>query len=164
MIRPEFVQLSSSLSSLEVTLVELRFPSSKRSCIVGSLYRPPSSSSVLFLKDLTLLVDTIYTYSDDLLLMGDLNFDFLKSLDSSISDSFALLRLQNLVTLPTRVTATSASLLDVVLSSIPERFSKAISLDSRGLSDHHLVGCARILSSPSWSFFLYLAQFSAHAP
>ena len=80
---------------------------------------------------------------DNLVILGDLNCD-ISHPDKGSTEGRALLdlmneyNLTNLIREPTRVTATSITLIDVILTNRPRSFLTAGTFDL-GLSDHHLV-------------------------
>lgn len=94
------------------------------------------------------MVEVALGSSDDVLVMGDINLDLLG--DSNVvidfKDSVSLLEVHNLVSEPTRLSSTSATLIDVILSSKPQLYSKSRSLstDSDSISDHNLVAAIRL--------------------
>ena len=80
---------------------------------------------------------------ENLVILGDLNCDILRP-DKGPREGRALMdlmieyNLTNLIREPTRVTATSSTLIDVILTNRPRSFLTSGTLDL-GLSDHHLV-------------------------
>ena len=96
-----------------------------------------SSSIAHFTTDFSVLTESLYLLSDDVSLLGGINIDFHNS--NTPQDVTELLQLQNLVESPPRVTATSSYLLDVIRVSQLSLYSPADSLDSLGITDHHLV-------------------------
>lgn len=80
---------------------------------------------------------------DNLVILGDLNCNILHP-DKGSREGRALLdlmikyNLTNLIREPTRVSATSSTLIDVILTNRPLSFLTSGTLDL-GLSDHHLV-------------------------
>lgn len=134
--------------SLESVCVEITIRHGTTT-VVGAFYRPPSGSAGQFSEELISLMDMIYEQNDDVLLMGAINFDFSRPITEEISDCLHLLQLRNLVTQKTRRTATTATLLDVILTTHPAQYSESSSIDSSGISDHHLVCIARLPPVPS---------------
>lgn len=142
--RPD-LQMDYQCGNLEFVCSEIEFSRGIHS-IVCCCYRPPSGDVSHFVDQLSSVVENAYRVSDDIAILGDINVDLLSHsrVCTEESDSLSLLQLQNLVVQPTRLTATSATLLDVILSTQPERFSASISIDSSGLSDHNLVSATRL--------------------
>ena len=108
--------------------------------VISCCYRPPSSPVRQFSADFTELTENLYLHSNDVTILGDINVDLSSSnVPQDVVDVFVLYQLKNIVESPTRVTATSSCLIDVILVSHPHLYSPAQSLDSCGISDHHLV-------------------------
>lgn len=119
-------------------------------CILGICYRPPqcSSSFVNKLHDAIHLVITRFPDSP-IFLFGDFNFPNIvwldhypvPSLSSSQCSEFVKMcsdfNLRQLVNQPTRVTASSSSILDLVLTTCPDLVSPISYLS--GLSDHSVL-------------------------
>ena len=111
--------------------------------IVIAAYRPPCLSKSLWTQDLgDLLLRTRNRY-DNIMVVGDLNCD-LSDPDKHDKQGRALLDLMevynmsNMIKQPTRVTTSSSSLIDVILTTSPRLFSTSGVFDL-DLSDHKLV-------------------------
>ena len=72
-----------------------------------------------------------------IIITGDLNLDRLKPEEQLLLDLEKIYDLKCLITEPTRVTPTSSTLLDVVLTNKPDLF-KASGVFNPEISDHHL--------------------------
>ena len=91
--------------------------------VLGCLYRPPSAPSHYF-DALLDCIEEIKVGNTEVILMGDLNFDCSSSDgpgSSPISFMENVFDFKQIVTSKTRVTNTSATLIDVILTSKPER-------------------------------------------
>ena len=84
----------------------------------------------------------MYNIRNELLIIGDLNFNMLAAGNSepgphlaAFCDRFCM---TNTVTEPTHVTNCSTSLIDLILTSTPERFALSGTM-KLGLSDHDLI-------------------------
>ena len=80
-----------------------------------------------------------------MILVGDLNCDMLHKPNNSESEYGKRLRrilcscgLKNIINSPTRITANSKSLIDLVITSQPSKIQTSGSIDL-GISDHHLI-------------------------
>ena len=107
---------------------------------IGVMYRPPSANSTYYSKMLDQL-DWIHAQYDRVILMGDLNFDCKPdvSLSSShIHNIESLYNMKQLITDPTRVTVNTSTLIDVILSNVPQLHSKS-GVYEISVSDHYLV-------------------------
>ena len=135
--------------SIEAIWIEIR-PKHSRTFLVGVMYRPPVGSKHLS-KDsdnqLHSMLSTISESSQETILLGDLNANFLKQEDKD-KELKAVLRvfgLKQLITKPTRITGSCESLLDVILTSCPESVART-EVIATSIGDHEMVGCIRKLN------------------
>ena len=105
---------------------------------LGCIYRPPNSSQKYYDSILD-EIEQVKNEVDYIIMMGDFNYNY-KSDVASCPIRFieAAYGLKQLITQPTRVTVNASSLLDIILTSIPERHESAAVLPI-ALSDHYLV-------------------------
>lgn len=105
--------------------------------LVGCIYRPPNDKH--FLKNFESITNRI-SHRKNILILGDLNIDFLKPSTALASLKRILYssNLSNLISDATRITPSSNTLIDVILSSIPSRVTNSGSYCSC-ISDHNLV-------------------------
>lgn len=143
------VTVVSSVSiSKQLELLALNVEISKGLCLtVVGCYRPPSASQEA-LQSLTHLLSSL-KYSE-IVLVGDLNWDWLKP----VSDEFKLfcdsVNLTQLVKSPTRPNMKcieKSTLLDLILTNAPHKFS-AVGVFCNDLSDHCVVGAIRNTKVP----------------
>ena len=112
-------------SDLEYQFIELK--SRKRNILVGSMYRPPQSKEKEFLKDYSELNEIIGQQKDKEIVIGiDHNMDFLKASRPTNTQKFMEYNLEIImlpvITKPTRITDTSATLIDnILISSKPQQ-------------------------------------------
>lgn len=111
--------------------------------IVLACYRSPSKNKPAdFLPSLYTAAETLYNTRNELLIIGDLNFNMLddgnSEPDPHLTDFCDRFCMTNTITEPTRVTNTSASLIDVLITSNPERFVLSGTM-KLGISDHDLI-------------------------
>ena len=107
---------------------------------LGVLYRPPSSSVPTFLEDLHRQLTYLLTKQQPLYIMGDVNLDLLKPTATEVQQYCSLLRdlsIEQLVTTPTRTTATTATLIDHVLTTRPDLTADPLVIPC-SISDHDL--------------------------
>lgn len=114
--------------------------SEKDKLVVGCMYRPPSADSAYYNSMLD-QIEKARMVSEDMVLLGDLNFDY--KFDESLSTNpikymEELYCLQQLVTEPTRTTLTSSTILDIILTSVRDKHTKTKVLKV-SLSDHYPV-------------------------
>ena len=131
----------NSISCIKIADIEAVFLEITSRCrlVVGSLYRPPSAPSSYFDAILD-CIEEIRLNHDELILMGDLNFDC-SLLNDHPSNPVCYLEmafnLKQIVTSETRVTNSSATLIDVILTSKPERHALTEVLKTT-FSDHFM--------------------------
>lgn len=108
---------------------------------VGVVYRPPTLDSNLFLAELEDTLGLIFPAVEDIICMGDFNIDMLKldNLDYffSVLESF---NLKQIIETPTRITQTTATLIDLILVGREEKVVEKGVVDCQ-ISDHQLIYC-----------------------
>ena len=139
------------IDGVEGLWLELFLPKS-RGILIGTLYRPPNSSRFNdkeFISKFEIMLDTATADGKEIILLGDFNYDFLRSTPGSDACSikrlkllFRLLNFRQCIVDATRIAQRSASLLDIVVTNTPKNFS-CTGVISTGLSDHELVYCVR---------------------
>ena len=127
------------VETIEATWIELKL-TSNTSMLLCCLYRPPSAKNEYF-NDMLDMFEKAYVENSELCLAGDLNHNYV--FDESLSTNPIhyienLYMLKQIVTEPTRVTMTSSTLLDVILTSIPDKHVMT-GIAKICLSDHYLV-------------------------
>ena len=94
----------------------------KKMHIIGNIYRPPRSDSNYYEAMLD-IIEQATRSSDNVILIGDLNYDYRKD-DSLATNPIhfieSMFEMKQLVDSPTRVTTETSTLLDVILSSVPD--------------------------------------------
>ena len=126
-------------SELEYQFIELK--AKRRNIIVGSMYRPPNSKEKEFLKDYKELMEKLKKLKDKELVIGmDHNMDFLKSSKHTNTQAFLDynidMNMLPTITRPTRITDTSATLIDNIFisSGLQEDYGSGIIISD--MSDH----------------------------
>ena len=79
----------------------------------------------------------------DILLLGDFNIDLLKP-HSSWDSTITLLGLTQLIESPTRITPTSATLIDHIYTNNPDAFTD-VSVSDLSISDHCPISCTKFV-------------------
>ena len=107
---------------------------------IGCIYRPPSSDNVYY-NNILDHIEQVKNQANDIIIIGDLNFNY--QFDVSLSTNpvhyiESAYDMTQLVEQPTRVTETSSSLLDIILTTVPERH-KYTRVSTVSLSDHYMV-------------------------
>lgn len=139
-------------SNVEGLWPEVCLPKS-RSFLVGTFYRPPTSSNHSVKDLMPVLEDTLQAATatgKEVIITGDLNCDLSakRSLPTECKQLKSLLKAENLTQLikqPTRITQDSSTLLDVIITNCPQIVSESGVL-SMSLSDHDMVYCIRKLN------------------
>ena len=131
-------------SSLEMVCAEINRPHSK-SFLVCTWYRPPNSDMDLF-NECEIFFQRCDADSRELILVGDLNCDVSKvSLDPHTRQLIflcSLYQIDQLIDKPTRVTDTSATLIDLVWTNVKENIH-ASGIIHLGTSDQSLIYAVR---------------------
>ena len=112
--------------------------------IVGTIYRPPSASvhSFAVIEELVKLIDD---ENKEFYLLGDLNANMLDISNNATKNLVSIMeqyQLTQTISVPTRMTLTSSSLLDVCLTPTPEKLitSKVVPTT---ISDHYMIVIVR---------------------
>ena len=101
-------------------------------------YKQPSVKSNDMLNAFNILCDKLFNESQNIVILGDYNYDFLKKND--LSNACVSFDLHNIIKSPTRSITQRGTLLDLWLITQPERFKKSLILEC-WLSDCHNLIC-----------------------
>ena len=124
---------------LECIVVEIIRPHS-RPFIVSTWYKPPHSPQDIF-RQFESFIDKVDSEQKDFYLLGDLNCDMYDGSNhnsSTLTNILDIYGLSQLISEPTRITPISSTLIDLCITSWPEKISKA-GVVHLGISDHSLV-------------------------
>ena len=114
--------------------------------LICVLYRPTGSSKHLsskFNESFSECLSTIGSESKEIVIMGDLNTDFLKpSNNKAIKDIMLTNVLKQMIESATRTTSTSETLIDIIATTREDNIHSHIVIGN-SLSDHDLVGVVR---------------------
>ena len=136
-------------TELEVVCIEITKPHSKP-FLVTTVYRPPSASSEFF-DHFEKLIKAIDNENKEMFIPGDLNCDMLKADSDSniptkkIKSLYESYQLTQLINEATRVTMTTTSLTDHIVTNTPEKIPDSGVIHT-GVSDHSLVFAIRKIS------------------
>ena len=134
---------------LETVAVEILKPNSKP-FIILACYRPPNAEDVV-LAELDKIVAVVDAEDKELILMGDLNCNMMaENSDQSTSQlksTCEIYQLQQLINSPTRITESTSTLIDLILTNMPSRIVTT-GVIHIGISDHSLVYAVRKFSIP----------------
>ena len=128
---------------------------------VGIMYRPPSQTN--FLEILNMTFEKVDVDKKEIYILGDFNINmyhnnrYIVRDDNTISSKFlshdiknyhqfcTMHGLKQLIQSPTRVTCSTSTLIDHILTSAPSRVSQK-GVINVGVSDHQLIFCTRKIS------------------
>ena len=135
-------KFSSNLSNkFEHLIIKVKGKNSKSNCIISGLYRPPNLDSNVWLKNFEKLYCNILSDKcSNLVFAGDLNYNLLDSshpLTANFNNTINMLNLYQTITAPTRITASSISLLDLFLVTNKQSIIDSNILTDNPLTDHH---------------------------
>ena len=136
-------------SELEAVCVEIIKPHSKP-FFVMTVYRPPSALSEFF-DHFEKLIKGIDNENKEMYILGDLNCDLLRPdkdyniPTKKIKSLYELYQLSQLIDEATRVTMTTTSLIDHMVTNTPEKISDSGVIHT-GISDHSLIFAIRKIS------------------
>lgn len=115
----------------------------KKLCL-GTLYRPPHVNLPLCIENVENVLTNLLPDFDYVLFGGDFNVDFLNKNSLNFNLFNSLLNkygLHQLIEHPTRITDTSSTLIDIIISSSLDLTLNTDVLNMDGISDHCLVKC-----------------------
>ncbi len=136
-------------SELEAVCVEIIKPHSKP-FVVTTVYRPPSALSEFF-DHFEKLIKDIDNENKEMYILGDLNCDLLRPdkdyniPTKKIKSLYELYQLSQLIDEATRVTMTTTSLIDHMVTNTREKISD-YGVIHTGISDHSLIFAIRKIS------------------
>ena len=127
---------------------------------IGILYRPPDQSK--FLDKLSTAISETKNFDDqEVYILGDLNINLIDNQKhtpngiKTYKEFCSLNGRKQLLTLPTRITENSTSLLDHDLKNAADRVSQFGVVDT-GLSDHQLIYCTRKITRTKSNVHKYI--------
>ena len=125
---------------LEMVCIEVSRPY-KKSFLISTWYRPPNSNLDIF-DEWALFLSKCDNENCELIIIGDFNCDVGKSPSDHQTQKLQficyLYQIDQLITEPTRVRPTSATVIDLILTTRSENISES-GLIHLGISDHGLV-------------------------
>jgi len=129
----------------EGQFIEVSGDQINKKIIIGNIYKPPKDNTVeninTFIDEIRPIVNTLERFKSDVVLAGDFNLNLLKVPDNNhISDYFETLISSGFIpkiTLPTRFTDTSATLIDNIFCKFSTSSTDTISgIYLTNISDH----------------------------
>lgn len=141
-IRYEILDINSQ-DALEHIWIKLVI--NKNTYIIGSLYRPPNKNMLDFINIFEDTVTALIPKCDNIICGGDININLLDlENDKTIlfSESIDLFNFKQVISAPTRVTASSSTLIDVILILSEHNVQSCGTKSVDNISDHLLVFCS----------------------
>ena len=133
--RPEF-----EISNIETIWAEITLPKSKP-FLICTAYRPPNATAS-WIDHLEEELSATQTSGFEIILMGDINIDFRVCSNNKWLHLIQLFDLTQMVTDYTRITSTTATIIDHIYSSNPENIVECF-VPSYAISDHFPVCITR---------------------
>lgn len=135
------LELPASESGLEQLWISIKI-NGKNICF-GTLYRPPNVNLLGCLTDLENSISTFLPSYDMLVFGSDFNVDLLTNNNSKIvlMNFFEKYGLHQTVKVPTRITNSNSSLIDIIVTSCSDMITDTETLLMDDISDHCLVTC-----------------------
>ena len=135
------IQLSNNLLNDDILeTVWVTITSYDKQIIVGSIYRPPSST-ITYWNNLSEQVNYVLSLNKEVIILGDFNLYFSNNpniCDKKITEFANVFSLTQLISVPTRATVDTESIIDLIFTTSPENHSKSGVIPIT-LSDHFLV-------------------------
>ena len=137
----EYKLITLPLKLIQPEMVFLEVTVGKIKVAIGVIYKSPLIPYSIYASIHENLVSVTSRY-EHVIIMGDMNIDHLKPnlsalkfFNSYVTEPFALTQVINE---PTRITAHSSTLIDLMLTSTPENVKAHGVVDTPGISDHCL--------------------------
>ena len=131
-------------NDLEAIWIKI-FPNKLKSWLLWVLYLPPDTSKYLPKNFNTLFKNMMHkanTSNQEIIIMGDVNINFLCRKNNECQDTLMLHCLKQLITKATKITKESSTLIDIIATNKSENISNS-DVIPLGIYDHNLVGCIR---------------------
>lgn len=127
---------------MESICIDVKGHNNSRFLVLACYRSPTKNKPADFLPSIYSAAESLFNIRNELLIIGDLNFNMYvdgnTEADSHLTEFCDCFCMSNTITGPTRVTNNSASLIDVILTSNPERFALSGTM-KLGISDHDLI-------------------------
>ena len=136
-------------NDLESIWVEIFIKHSK-SLLVSSYYRPPEGSDYLLTNFNDIFdsdINNVSMLNKEVIIMGDFNVNYLEhNKNKDFKSIFTLYGFKQLIKKATRITQTSQTLIDIIVSNQPSYISET-AVFATSISDHDMVGCIRKINT-----------------
>nr|CAI5861793.1 unnamed protein product [Callosobruchus analis] len=136
-IKCKVVDIETPTNALECMIITFKVRHS--SFCVGIFYRPPKENLLEAIQFLDNKLASLRSEYDELVLLGDFNVNVL--IDNKLNDCLQTYGLKQIITEPTRITETSATLLDPIFVSNIEKVIANGTVNADTFSDHAMAFC-----------------------
>lgn len=164
-IKYKILDTPTSQDGLENLWISVKL-AGKRLCL-GTLYRPPLSDLNVCLEQLENALVALLPEYDYVLFGGDFNVDMSNNNNTNTSRFVNFLHKYGLhqnISEPTRVTAHSSTLIDLLISSHSDLVTRADVIRMEDISDHSLVKCTikikKEKQKPKWRTYRDFSDFN----
>eukprot|EP00795_Rhopilema_esculentum_P008031 gene8031-13942_t len=147
---------------LEIMWIEV-WPSRKycKGILIAIMYRPPDSSKYLR-KDFNARFNSILTKAAEecieTMILGDANINFrIENDNKKLKSIFSVFGLKQIIAKPTRISETTETLIDVILTNYPSNIAEHDVIPT-SIGDHDMPGCVRKINNSSFRPRLYTCQ------
>ena len=134
---------------LENIVIEILINNSKN-VLIATHYKPPNNSKYLCHNFNDLFNESLSLYcseSKEVILLGDLNTDYLKKNDNKDVKSIIHQNgFTQIITKPTRITRDTKTLIDIIATNCPANIASSTVIPT-SLSDHDAVACVRKINN-----------------
>ena len=131
------INRNDTISQYDIETILLEFKCKENNFLVCCVYRPPNSGPDFF-EIFTEMLETIIMNDNDLIILGDFNINYSIGDNTPIHSLECLFSLHQLINKPTRVTASSSTCIDLILTTMPD--NHVISdVGQIALSDHYMI-------------------------
>ena len=122
------------MTSIQSLWIELRYKNNV--LLICNVYRPPSAT-VSFWDDFNTSVEKALDENHNLVIVGDINENQLSNKSNKFKHILLLNNLKNIITVPTRVTATTSTLIDpIAISNNLDFYDSGVLNIPSEISDH----------------------------
>ena len=134
---------------IESLFIELKVNGYKNNILIGIIYRPPSTSIASFIENLNYIISKINGENKQCFIMGDFNINILKESSSNFLTTIYSNGFYPLITKPTRVSHTSSTLIDNIITIVSQSNAFLSGVLITDLTDHFPVFCKSLIHDAS---------------
>ena len=123
--------------NVEIESLWLTLTINSKEFIIGTVYRPPNAN-IVYNEQILDEIERLKNLYEHMILLGDLNYDCSHSSSNFVNELEELFCMTQLVNEPTRETLTSSSIIDIILTTVPEQHISTNVLKV-SMSDHYCI-------------------------